>query len=644
MIKIRPFHIAATALVPVLLASVSLVKGDMIIEEELVGAFEETGAHELLPVTIIMRNQANSEDLLSRMTGRSREFRRRGVRDELKGMSRAAQERLLKYLSGMESAGKAADITSFWIVNAVSARITRDLALELSCRDDISWIGYDQKVYALTGFAYGSRESASASGRDAIADAGGVPAVAASDTAWGVKWINAPASWKAGYRGRGAIVAIIDTGIWHDHTDLADRMWVNDREIPGDGLDNDGNGYIDDVHGYDFCNNDPNIRENGIGHGTHVSGTVAGNGKGGTMTGVAPEARLMGCKVLDDWGYGSESDAWEGVQYAVDNGAHVIQGSIGWIHNLHNPDRSVWRELSDNVLAAGVIMSFAAGNERNWFAPPGEIRTPSDCPSPWRHPDQRLYGGRSAVVAVGATGYENDSYAPFSSKGPVSWEDISPFYDYPYNPDMGLIKPDVCAPGVKINSTIVGGGYSGETWGGTSMATPHNSGLIALMLSRNMAMLPEQIDSILQTTALQLGAQGKDNDYGSGRIRALAAVSATPELAGVSIGLNPADTVLYPGEDLVMAVTFSSSVPTPVTFDAWVTMENSWGGTVELYEPHTFTLAGMGARSMELKIPIPPDSPFDTYTVIGVVGGYPDQIMDRDLFDFRIGPIVQADR
>jgi subtilisin family serine protease len=644
MIQANHISIPGLLLISVLLISASTLKGDMSLDNELLAAFDEKGPGELLPVNIIMIDQADSEHLLSMVKGKSREFRRATAQDELKTLSTNSQKRLISYLSSMEIVGEVTDISSMWIVNAVNARVTKRVAIELSQRDDVNWIGYDKTVFALTGFPHVDREHDLSEAADPIIGAGGGPVAAAYDTAWGVKWIKAPAVWKMGYKGRGVIVAIIDTGIWYDHTDLIDRIWTNCRENPNDGEDNDRNGYVDDIHGYDFNNNDPDISENGMGHGTHVSGTVAGTGKGGVLTGVAPEAQLMGCKVLDDWGYGNESNAWEAIQYAVDNGAHIIQGSIGWIHNIHNPDRSAWRELCDNVLAAGVIMSFAAGNERGLFLPPVDIRTPSDCPSPWSHPDQTLAGGQSAVVAVGATGYKTDSYASFSSEGPVSWEAVPPYYDYPFDPDMGLIKPDICAPGNKINSTIIGGGYSGETWGGTSMAAPHNSGLIALMLSRNMAMLPEKIDSILQTTALELGAPGKDNDYGSGRIQAPAAVLATPELTGVMIELEPSDTVLSRGEELILDLTFSSSVPAPVTFDAWVAAETSWGRIVELNPPLLISLAGFDTESIELTISIPSKAPLGVYTIIGIAGGYPGQVMDRDFIDFRIEPTIPADQ
>ena len=113
-----------------------------------------------------------------------------------------------------------------------------------------------------------------------------------------------------GFTGEGIIVGHIDSGIDLDHPDLSHRLWVNVDEIPGNGIDDDNNGYIDDINGWDFGDDDnnPNDDAAGAGHGTHTAGTVAGDGSGGTQTGVAPGAHLWGFKVLDATGSGSFSD------------------------------------------------------------------------------------------------------------------------------------------------------------------------------------------------------------------------------------------------------------------------------------------------------------------------------------------------
>ncbi|MCH7761382.1 S8 family peptidase, partial [candidate division TA06 bacterium] len=207
--------------------------------------------------------------------------------------------------------------------------------------------------------------------------------------------------------------------------------------------------------------------------------------------------------------------------------AHVMTFSIGWSH-AWGPDRTSWRNALDNALLAGLHASVAAGNEDNFYSPPDNVRTPGDVPPPWLHPDQTLSGGLSGVVTVGATN-SGDTIAGFSSRGPVSWEIISPWFDYPYNPEMGLIDPDVSAPGVCVTSLNAFNNTSYVScWNGTSMATPHVAGLMALMLSKNPSLSPALVDSIIEVTAIELGLPGKDNAYGSGRINALAAINAVP--------------------------------------------------------------------------------------------------------------------
>ncbi|MFQ5906418.1 MAG: S8 family serine peptidase, partial [bacterium] len=302
--------------------------------------------------------------------------------------------------------------------------------------------------------------------------------------------------------------------------------WINSDEIPNNSIDDDGNGYVDDYYGYDFAYNDGDPRDGG-GHGTHTAGTVASDGSAGDSCGVAPDAQIMGLKVLDDTGNGTEPDVWEAIQYAIDNGARVMTFSIGWQH-AWNPDRETWRNAFDAALAAGLVAAVASGNEGTSGPAPDNVRTPGDIPPPWLHPDQTLSGGLGDVVTVGATN-SSDNIAGFSSRGPVSWENVSPWFDYPYNPEMGLVDPDVSAPGVNVTSLAY---YSNvgyvSGWSGTSMACPHVAGLMALMLSKNPSLTPAEIDSIIEMTAVDRGPGGKDNSYGAGRINCLAAVNLVP--------------------------------------------------------------------------------------------------------------------
>lgn len=175
-----------------------------------------------------------------------------------------------------------------------------------------------------------------------------------------------------------------------------------------------------------------------------------------------------------------------------------------------------------------------------------DISSPADSPPPW-YGD----GGHSCCIATGATD-QNDSWASFSSYGPTQWNISGSYVDYPYPP--GLLKPEVTAPGVEIISTLsthFGGGYISMS--GTSQAAPHTAGVIALMLSKNPAITPVEIDYILESTAVELGPAGKDSLYGAGRIDAFSAVNAVP-------GVEESD---YIGGKITLRVT-----PNPAT--KWV--------------------------------------------------------------------------
>jgi subtilisin family serine protease len=342
------------------------------------------------------------------------------------------------------------------------------------------------------------------------------PAAAAADTGWGVLKVGAPAAWQKGYRGQGVIVAVLDTGIDFTHPDLQNRIWTNPGEIPGNLVDDDGNGYVDDVHGYNFADTLSNPMDD-HGHGTKVAGVICGDGTADTLTGVAPEATVMAVKVLAYDGDAQQADVWEGIQYAIDNGAKVMNLSIGWKQSAE-PDRAMWRMACDNALAAGVVMVAASGNERDDGIPaPDNIRTPGDVPGPMTLPTP------SGVVTSGGTD-SDDWVAYYSSYGPVEWADVPPWFDHPYPP--GLIKPDVVAPGLFINTTAWAGDpdftgyYTGPSQHGTSMATPHVAGAVALLLSAKPWLTPFEVDSLLEATALDIFAAGKDNDSGSGRVQA----------------------------------------------------------------------------------------------------------------------------
>jgi hypothetical protein len=231
------------------------------------------------------------------------------------------------------------------------------------------------------------------------------------------------------------------------------------------------------------------------------------------------------------------------------------------------------RNVADQAELTGSTMCVAAGNERCDDRPPNMLASPGDVPPPWISPAQPLIGSPSGVTTVGATRFQLDAITDFSNPGPSDWSQVPPYSDWwicdPADPGVGLIKPDVCAPGENINSTLMGGGYSGNNWSGTSMATPHVAGLAALLLSKDSDLSSEDVDRILETTAIDLGRAGKDNDYGSGRINAPAAIAATPVGVGASLVLvlhqvddavpGDGDGRLDPGETANLVLTLQNN-------------------------------------------------------------------------------------
>ena len=283
-------------------------------------------------------------------------------------------------------------------------------------------------------FGYGLVDAAEAVSRatgggayEAIPDQGG--------NDWGLEQINAPEAWEQGYTGKDVVVAVIDTGVDYTHEDLDANIWVNAKEIPNNGIDDDGNGYIDDVRGFDFAGNDNDpMDETSLfnpGHGTHVAGTIAAEDNGIGVTGVAPNAKIMPIRVLNELGEGNEDDIAAGIRYAADNGADVINLSLGGASSI------VIDEAIHYAEAKGLTVVMAAGNEG---AP--QPSSPAD-----------LAG--DVGLAVGAVDVNNEM-GDFSNRA-----GLNPI-DY------------VVAPGVEVRSTMPGNTYGDLD--GTSMASPHVAG------------------------------------------------------------------------------------------------------------------------------------------------------------------------
>jgi subtilisin family serine protease len=295
---------------------------------------------------------------------------------------------------------------------------------------------------------------------------------------WGMTKIQAPTAWDLS-TGTGVVVAVVDTGIDAAHPDLAAALWSNPGEIPGNGLDDDGNGYADDVYGWDCVTEDP-LPSDVHGHGSHVAGTIAAAGNNGVgVIGLAFNAKLMAVKGLNDSGNGTSADLAQALVYAADNGADVINNSWGGMGTDPVIDGAVAYAVN-----LGAVVVAAAGNSN----------TNVDTFYPARLP---------GVIAVSAFD-SNDLKASFSNYGS---------------------RIDVAAPGVGILSTTKGV-YS--SLNGTSMASPHVAGLAALILSQHPDYSASQVRQLIRQSADDVAAPGFDVHAGHGRINAFKALTTLP--------------------------------------------------------------------------------------------------------------------
>ncbi len=288
------------------------------------------------------------------------------------------------------------------------------------------------------------------------------------------------------------IVGIIDSGTKLDHPEFTGRIWINYSEIPNNGIDDDNNGYIDDVKGWDFANSDNNPTDD-HGHGTNVAGIIGANGNNSIgYAGVDWNCKLMTLKGLDN---NSGYYSWwaDAIYYGVDNGANVINMSLGGTSTSTTLENAVNYALNNNVV---VVVCMMNTNSNTVYYP----------------------AGFTGVIAVGSTN-SNDTRS-----NPFFWSSTS---GSNYGSHISVVAPGNCIYGLNYQSNTQYGSY----WGGTSQAAPHVSGLASLLLAQNPSRTPAQIKSIIETTAEdQVGTisedtPGWDQYYGHGRINAFNALS-----------------------------------------------------------------------------------------------------------------------
>ena len=482
-------------------------------------------------VIVVMSQQYDNLELGRKTQFMDKAQRRDYAINDHKAFCQASQADILNFAVSLGEA--VMEVRPFWSVNAFGCMATDEAIQLLEARHDVAMVYRDEP-------------------RRMLPEGEKVSPVQSRDNAWHVDKVNAPSVWNyngsTGFTGNGVIVAVLDTGVNYNHIDIAGSMWDGGSEFPH--------------HGYDVVNHDNDPMDDYM-HGTHCAGIVAGQGNAGTQTGIAPGAKIMAVKIMDETGYGNDQNIIDGIEFALAHGADILSCSFG---DPETGGYALYRQLYETVLDAGVVAAVAAGNvgdQQYTYPKPFNVEAPGNCPPPWFHPDQTLHGGHTAVVCVGATD-ANDKHSSFSSVGPVTWtegENIGEYYDYPYevgNPEAtGLTRPDISAPGSSIVSLGFPGNTSYETHDGTSMATPCTAGVMALLLEADPTLSPAQIDSIIELTAVKIGGFKKNNTVGSGRIDALAAINAlffhgpanlTADFDGENVNLSweaPASAISY---------------------------------------------------------------------------------------------------
>jgi len=490
-------------------------------------------------IIVYMAEQANLTEILAiSSSGNNPENinvqneRKRDVFDALTQFADKTQGTVLDHLK--ESKSSSTNTVAYWIFNGFTTMADKKTVLGLASLPEVGHI-YLDKVIQLSPVETSMVED---DGQDTNSNS----------ISWGISKIQSDQVWQQlGYKGNGVVVGSIDTGVQWDHPALKNKY----RGWDGETADHTYS-WFDAVNHQSYPYDDQ-------GHGTHAMGIIVGDDNAGNQIGVAPGAKWIAVKALDSSGGGMISDLLEAMQWMLAPGGdplkapNVVNNSWGSpvCEKTFMTAVQAWR-------AAGIIPVFAGGN--------GGVKGDGSIGSPGCYPE---------AIAVGATDSE-DQIAAFSSRGPSIF---------------GEIKPNVTAPGVDIRSSLNTCGYGYIS--GTSMAAPHVTGVIALMLSANPTLSIEEVERALEESAVDLGDTGQDNIYGWGRVNALDAINFTPKRATIITGV------------------FDDSDPGIIYTGAWVQIDDCefcYLGdqylSKELYSSARFTFDGEGITLVNTYAPI----------------------------------------
>ncbi len=552
----------------------SLAAGAAHVDPVLLAQLREQGEAEML---VLLRPQADTSPALQLA---SKEERGRWVTETLRSVAEVTQKPVLELLQR-----KGAPARSFWIVNMVWTKGDERLVQALAQLPEVAKVLANPRVPL-------ARPPLEAT------DEGGEPRL----VEWGLARVGAPSVWALGYQGQGVVVGGQDTGYSWTHPALKGKY----RGWDGNSADHNYN-WHDAIHsGGGVCGSDSPFPCDDDGHGTHTMGTMVGDDGAGNQIGMAPQAKWIGCRNMDQ-GVGTPATYAECFQWFVaptdlsgqnpdpSKAPHVINNSWGCPPSEGCTDPTILQAVVENVRNAGIVVVVSAGNS-------GPACASVEDPPAIYH----------AAFSVGATS-SSDTIASFSSRGPVTVD------------GSGRLKPDISAPGVSIRSSLRGGGYG--TMSGTSMAGPHVAGAVALLLSAKPSLkgqVSEVGARLAQTASHAVTPTGQvcggladnvfpNNTYGSGRLDVLAAVSEAdlsvtvwdaPDPVNLGSTLTYTVQVANQGPLAASSVTLVATLHPSLTFIGSNPACSASSGTV------TCSLGSLAAGSVALvQVNVTPTSP-----------------------------------
>lgn len=322
--------------------------------------------------------------------------------------------------------------------------------------------------------------------------------------------IEAPSAWNYIDSSPEITIAVIDSGIDLDHPDLAANIWTNPNEIPDNNIDDDKNGLVDDIHGYNFLENNASVQDIN-GHGSKISGIIGAVGQNDTgIVGISWHCKIMVLKILDQDGNSTVNNAIRAIDYAINNGAKIINASWGF-HAGSTPEKYS-RSLYEAIARAqekGILFVSSVGNGENYIGQNNDAAEKTNFPSSY---------DLENIISVASSNLK-DELAFFSN--------------------YGLYTVDIAAPGIDIYSTDYDGGYSAMT--GTSISAAFVTGAAALLWQLNPELEYQEIKSLLiDNSESIMGVTGKD--LLGGRLNINNSLEGSPAILGIPISYNESET------------------------------------------------------------------------------------------------------